>query len=241
MDVAYGVEVRIEGGGLSGSGWPVYPFDFSGSRFGSSVRSFISDLPVEIAPPLDSEKYDNWFCLEKPFDKNLNRTIARLYRKGLIWRVFRYLGGSDTEYQLLCALTPKGGLIRQAVSEQLAAGKAIRWSTLNDVKEIADDGSLSSVSRYLSSYCLTEGVESVSHIERKTEERFSRRSGEKPPYLFSGYGNSREYLFKRLARYDCIWGSSVECLPVVAEFHKIEGRWHCVDESFATTDLLSTD
>jgi len=194
--------IRLNGGGLDGSGFPMPYEDIRGFRFGIAARRILPSLPHATLPPLHWQEYDNWHRIPRPVPNPVGKMLRRLEDAGLIWSVCRYAKRSDTEWERCVALTDLGQKVVEVFGDDMQRGQRVRWDKWQEPSVAG------SAERWqeLRERWISEGLmqhaphddDDISQIQKSID------NPSRSPQL--QYGNSRKYLLARIKHFDGLWG-----------------------------------
>ena len=193
--------IKLHGGGLSGYGIPMPSDDIRGFRFGIAARRLLPSLTHATLPPLHWEKYDHWHRILQPCPNPVGKMLKRLRDAGLIWIVQRYAQGSDTQWEHCVALTDLGQKVVDVFGDDMQRGQRVRWDKWS---EASVAGSLERWDTLRKQWVGDGLLECFPNDKQLTDiqKEINCPSYRKPLQ----YGNSNEYILRRISRFDDLWG-----------------------------------
>ena len=203
------VELRIKGGGLSGWGYLLPENDIRGIRFGCGARKMLAEFSHSSYPPMEWSEYDSWKAFPSPNPPNQRKILSRLLDAGLIWGVSRFhqstKGFSDTKPDYCVALTDLGQKVLDVFGDDIRTGQRVRWQKWRHPSVKCTD----KLWEDLLAEMTNDGILSDLALSGRDLEKMERSFGlgaHSERIKCQQYGNSQNYLIRRIKRFDSMWG-----------------------------------
>lgn len=201
----------LKGGGLVGNGLLLPESDVRGIRIGIAARQLILQLPSVESMPLSYESYDAWHHIQRPLPNAMSKVIQRLREAGLIWSVRRWVSYGSNDWTQCLALTPLGTDVVAVFSDYMRRGQRIRWNKWDRPSVQCTDELCRDTLQAMKLEVATKDDSEIIFMETTPTESIP-----------CSYGTSRNYLLRRLAREDSLWGD-------VLLWPQVIGGWHVSD------------
>ena len=205
--------LKLSGGGLSGYGLLLPPSDIRGIRFGCEARKILVELPHSSYLHLEHSIYDSWQMFPRPSPPNTRKVMNRLLSAGLVWWVDRYnFDGKtgkplDNDIDYYFALTDLGQSVVEVFGNDMKQGRKVRW----DKWKYPSIACTEELQNQIIDKMINNSVLNEEQLTPKDVDKMKRALNiDKKPYKAypSSYGNSQDYLLRRIIRYDEMWGDA---------------------------------